>query len=291
MPDYIEINGRKVGEGFHVFVTAEIGLNHNGDIDIAKRLIDVAVAADCDAVKFQKRDPELCVPQEQRNIMRETPWGYISYMEYRYKVEFGKEQYDEIDHYCREKGIMWSASCWDVNSLKFVNGYDVPFHKVASAMLTDSNFLMQLVQSGKPIICSTGMSTIEDIDRAVAILNQGVCNYALLHCTSTYPCPLEEINLRIIPALKEKYKKPVGYSGHEPGLVPTWAAVSLGACIVERHITLDRVMWGSDQAASVEPGGLARLVQGIRDIEKALGDGRKKIYDSEANILKRLRKK
>jgi len=291
MHNYMEINGRKVGEGFPVFVIAEIGLNHNGDIEIAKELIDAAVEAGCDAVKFQKRDPELCVPKEQRDMMRETPWGYISYMDYRYKVEFGKEDYDEIDRYCKLKGILWSASCWDVNSLEFLNGYDVSFHKVASAMVTDSLFLQQLVQSGKPVICSTGMSTMADIASAASILSESSCDYALLHCTSTYPCPLEEINLKVIPALKQRFKRPVGYSGHETGLVPTWAAVSLGACIVERHITLDRAMWGSDQAASVEPGGFARLVGGIRDLEKALGNGRKKIYDSEAKILKRLRKK
>lgn len=289
MSNYIEINGKKIGVGYPVFIVAEIGLNHNGDIAIAKQLIDLAVYNGCDAVKFQKRDPELCVPKEQRNKMRETPWGYITYMEYRYKVEFSREQYEIIDNYCKGKGILWSASCWDVNSFKFISGFDVPFHKVASAMITNEALLDLLAKDRKPIICSTGMSTLDEIDNAVKILENSGNDFALLHCTSTYPCPLDELNLRMIPTLKNRYEIPIGYSGHEPGLVPTWAAVALGAVIVERHITLDRAMWGSDQAASVEPHGLRRLVSGIRDIEKSLGDGVKRVYEGEIPIRHKLR--
>ena len=292
MAKYIKIDGRKIGDGYPVFIIAEIGLNHNGDIDIAKKLIDVAVESGCDAVKFQKRDPELCVPEDQRNIMRETPWGYITYMEYRYKVEFSKEQYDEIDKYCKEKKIMWAASCWDVNSFKFLASYDVSFYKVPSALITNKGLLNLLAQINKPVIYSTGMSTMSEIDEAFFILNKVKNNdkLALMHCTSTYPCLLNELNLRIISVLKSRYNVPIGYSGHETGLVPTWAAVALGAVIVERHITLDRTMWGSDHAASVEPGGLVRLVNGIRDTEEALGDGVKRVYDSEIPIKNKLRK-
>ena len=291
MNDFIKIGVRKVGDGFPVFIIAEIGLNHNGNIEIAKQLIDVAAEVGCDAVKFQKRDPEMCVPKNQRDKMRETPWGYITYMEYRYKVEFYQEQYEIIDEYCRRKGILWSASCWDENSVKFINSFDVPFHKVPSAMVTNKGLLNLLTNGGKPIICSTGMSTLNEIDSEVKILDKNKSDYALLHCTSTYPCPLDELNLRMIPTLRERYNVPVGYSGHEPGLVPTWAAVALGATIVERHITLDRSMYGSDQAASIEPHGLKRLVNGIRDIEKSLGDGQKRVYESEIPILKKLRSK
>ena len=289
MRKQIKIGNKTIGVGCPVFIIAEIGLNHNGDIEIAKQLIDVAVKTGCDAVKFQKRDPELCVPKEQRNKMRETPWGYITYMEYRYKVEFSREQYEIIDKYCKEKDILWSASCWDVNSLKLISDFDVPFHKVASAMITNEVMLDLLTKDKKPIICSTGMSTINEIDNAVKILESSGSGFALLHCTSTYPCPLDELNLRMIPTLKDRYEVPVGYSGHEPGLVPTWAAVALGAIIVERHITLDRSMWGSDHAASVEPGGLRRLVSGIRDIEESLGDGQKRVYESEKPIREKLR--
>jgi|TARA_B100000315_G_scaffold241081_1_gene261579 N-acetylneuraminate synthase len=289
MRKQIKIGNKTIREENPVFIIAEIGLNHNGDINLAKKLINVAVKAGCDAVKFQKRDPELCVPLDQRDKKRDTPWGYITYMDYRYKVEFSEEQYEIINEYCKRKGILWSASCWDVNSFKFISSFDVPFHKVASAMLTNKPLLDLLAKDGKPIISSTGMSTLDEIDTAIKILESGGNDVALLHCTSTYPCPLNEINLRMIPTLRERYSVPVGYSGHETGLVPTWAAVALGSTIVERHITLDRSMWGSDQAASVEPGGLMRMVKGIREIEASIGNGQKRVYESEKPIRDKLR--
>ncbi len=285
----IRIDEKYIGDGHPVFIIGEIGLNHNGDMKLAKKLIDVAVESGCDAVKFQKRDPELCVPMEQRNVMRDTPWGYITYMDYRYKVEFTQEQYEEIDNYCKKKNIMWTASCWDVNSVKFISEFKVPFHKIASASITNSDILELLAKDNTPVICSTGMSTMEEIDSAVNIFINHDIEFALLHCTSTYPCPLSDINLKMIKTLEDRFDVPIGYSGHEAGLVPTWAAVALGAKIIERHITLDRSMWGSDQAASVEPGGLKRLVEGIRDIENAFGDGIKVVYAEEKKIKQKLR--
>lgn len=289
MRKQIKIGNKTICEGNPVFIIAEIGLNHNGNIDLAKNLIDVAVDSGCDAVKFQKRDPELCVPLNQRDKMRETPWGYIKYFEYRYKIEFEKDQYNEIDRYCKEKNILWSASCWDVNSLDFINRYKPSFHKIPSACITNYELLEKYAVSAVPIIMSTGMSTIEEINFAISILEKNNAVYALLHCTSTYPCPLNQINLNVIKKMTDKYNVPIGYSGHETGLVPTMAAVALGACIIERHITLDRSMWGSDQAASVEPIGLKRLIEGIKDIEKAMGDGNKVVYKEEEKIKQKLR--
>ncbi len=278
-----------VGDGHPTYITAEIGINHNGDLGIAKRLIDVAVMAGCDAVKFQKRTPEKAVPSEYQAVMRETPWGLISYLDYRRKVEFGKEEYRAIDQYCREKGIHWFASCWDEESVDFIEQFDPPCYKIASASLTDLPLLKKIRDTGKPMIVSTGMSTFEEIELAVErIGNDGLL---LAHSTSTYPCPPEELNLRMIQTLKARFNCPVGYSGHEVGLQTTFAAVTLGAAFIERHITLDRAMWGSDQAASVEPWGLMRLVRDIRVIEQALGDGVKRVYDSEMKARQRLRRK
>jgi N-acetylneuraminate synthase len=284
----VKIGERLVGDGQPVYIVAEIGINHNGDVDIAKRLIDAAKLAGCDAVKFQKRTPELCVPPEQRNIPRETPWGLITYMEYRYKVEFGYEQYAEIDRYCKQQGINWFASCWDVPSVDFIEQFDPPCYKVASASLTDDELLHRLNATGKPILLSTGMSTMDEIRRAVSMLDRD--RLIIMHSTSTYPCPPQELNLRVIQTLKQEFGLPVGYSGHEVGLQTTYAAVVLGACVVERHITLDRAMWGSDQAASVEPGGFMRLVRDIRVIEQALGDGIKRVYESELAARAKLRR-
>ena len=287
MTNHIEIGGRKIGPGFPVYVIAEIGLNHNGDMGICKKLIDVASAAGCDAVKFQKRTPEVCVPEKQKNVLRETPWGVMTYLEYRHRIEFGAEQYAEIDRYCREKSIQWFASCWDTGSVDFVARFNPVAYKVASASLTDGELLKHTVGTGKPIILSTGMSTQEEIDTAVALLDR--TRLMVMHATSTYPCPPRDLNLNMIHTLAKRYGVPVGYSGHETGLQTTLAAVSLGACAVERHITLDRAMWGTDQAASVEPGGLHRLVRDIRIIESALGDGIKRVYDSELPIREKLR--
>lgn len=289
MPKAINIGGKWVGEGYPTFIIAEIGINHNGDLSIAKRLIDVAVMAGCDAVKFRKRTPEKAVPLQYQKVMRETPWGLLSYLAYREKVELGYEEYTEINSYCQEKKIIWFASCWDEDSVDFIGQFSPPCYKVASATLTDSNLLQKIKSTGNTVILSTGMSTNEEIESAVALL--GTENLLLAHSTSTYPCPPDELNLRMILSLKSKFDCPIGYSGHEVGLQTTFAAVTLGAEFVERHITLDRAMWGSDQAASVEPWGLMRLVRDIRVIEGAMGDGKKRVYESELKAKNKLRRK
>lgn len=284
----VKIDDRLIGDGHPTFIVAEIGINHNGDLDIAKQLIDVAKWAGADAVKFQKRTPELCVPEDQKDKMRETPWGYITYLEYRRRIEFDKKEYREIDRYCKEKGIMWFASPWDEKSVDFLEEFQPVCYKIASASLTDDVLLKRLKETGRLLILSTGMSTMEDIRKTVDFL--GLDNLMIAHTTSTYPCEPEELNLRMIPTLREEFPVPIGYSGHEVGLVPSTIAVSLGACLVERHITLDRALWGSDQAASVEPGGLRRLVKYIRVTEQSLGDGVKRVYESEKPSLKKLRR-
>lgn len=289
MTKAVELHGRLVGPGQPCYIVAEIGINHNGDLEIAKQLIDVAKAAGCDAVKFQKRTPELCVPPEQRDVMRETPWGLMTYLEYRHRVEFGLNEYAEIDEYCRTRKITWFASCWDIASVDFLEPFSPPAYKIPSACLTDDELLRHLRNTNRPLILSTGMSTMEQIRHAVSLLDSD--RLILLHSTSTYPCKPEELNLRVIQTLQQEFRCPIGYSGHEVGLQTTYAAVVLGACMVERHITLDRSMWGSDQAASIEPHGLSRLVRDIRVIEKALGDGAKRVYDSEQKAMARLRKK
>ena len=283
-----QIGNKKVGDGCPVFITAEIGINHNGELAIAKRLIDVAAMAGCDAVKFQKRTPEKAVPPEYADVMRETPWGIMSYLDYRRRVEFRYEDYQEIERYCKEKDILWYASCWDEDSVDFIEQFSPPVYKIASACLTDRALLTKLRSTGRPIILSTGMSTYDEIKAAVDFL--GRTDLMIAHSTSTYPCPPAELNLRMIQTLRHDFEVPVGYSGHEVGLQTTYAAVVLGAAFVERHITLDRAMWGSDQAASVEPGGLLRLVRDIRVIEQAIGDGVKRVYDSEMKARQRLRR-
>lgn len=288
MPRTTELGSRTVGDGYPTYIVAEIGINHNGDLQLAKKLIDAAVLAGCDAVKFQKRTPELCVPPNQRNILRETPWGLITYLEYRHRIEFGQQEYEEIDRYCKEKRIAWFASCWDEPSVDFIERFDPACYKIASATLTDSRLLQHTMGKKRPIVLSTGMSTMEEIRKAVSILDPD--RLILLHCTSTYPCKPEELNLRMIQTLKAKFDCPVGYSGHEVGLQTTYAAVVVGASFVERHITLDRAMWGSDQAASVEPWGFMRLVRDIRVIEAAMGNGVKRVYESEASVMQKLRK-
>lgn len=284
----ISIGGRSIGDGFPTYVVAEIGINHNGDLGIAKKLIDAAADAGVDAVKFQKRTPDLCVPPEQRNVMRETPWGYITYLDYRHHVEFDDEAYCEIDRYCKQKGIAWFASVWDELSVDFLEQFSPVCYKIPSACLTDHPLLRHLRSTGRPIILSTGMSTMQQIWAAVHILGQE--NLLLTHATSTYPCDPEELNLRMIRTLRETFTCPIGYSGHEVGLIPSVVAVAMGACLVERHITLDRAMWGGDQAASVEPGGFERLVKYIRVTEQALGNGEKQVYESEMPSLRKLRR-
>lgn len=283
----VALHGRPVGDAHPVFVVAEIGINHNGDLDTARRLIDAARAAGCDAVKFQKRTPELCVPAEQRRVPRQTPWGLLPYLEYRRRLEFDRAEYDAIDAHCRAAGIPWFASVWDEPSLRFVQRYDPPGVKIPSALLGRDDLLRAARATSLPVLLSTGMSTWAEIGHAVAVV--GEADLVVSHATSAYPCPPAELNLRVIATLRDAYACPIGYSGHEVGLQTTCAAVCLGANLVERHITLDRAQWGSDHAASVEPGGLARLVRDIRVIESALGDGVKRVYATELAARARLR--
>ena len=284
----VRIGDRQVGPGLETFVVAEIGINHNGDVGLGKKLVGAAASSGAQAVKFQKRTPELCVPPEQRDLPRETPWGVISYMEYRERVELGLEEYEEIDAFCRTMGVMWFASCWDEASVDFIEQFSPPCYKIASACLTDDTLLEHIRANGRPVILSTGMSSLEQIDGAVDLLGRD--DLVLMHTTSAYPSSPDELNLLVIPRLAERYEVPIGYSGHEVGLAPTLAAVVLGACAVERHITLDRAMWGSDQAASVEPQGFSRLVRDIRLYERARGDGEKRVYESEQPVMERLRR-
>jgi len=285
----IKLGNKTIGDGQPAYIIAEIGINHNGDLSIAKKMIEAAVHAGADAVKFQKRTPDVCTPLEQQKQMRETPWGYISYLDYRYKVELGLEAYREIDHICKTLGIDWMVSVWDEPSVDFMEQFETPAYKVPSASLTDRALLKYARKTGKPLIISTGMSTMDEIKRGVDVV--GLDNLIIMHCTSAYPCEPEELNLRMIETLRRAFPdNPIGYSGHEVGLVPSAVAVALGACIVERHFTLDRAMWGGDQAASVEPGGFEKLVKYIRVTEAGLGDGVKKVYASEMNSLKKLRR-
>ena len=285
----VEIAGRGVGEDQPVFVIAEIGINHNGSLELCEKLIEGAARAGCDAVKFQKRTPELCVPLEQWNVMRDTPWGRMSYIDYKRKIEFGVAEFEHVDKVCKRLEMPWFASCWDLPSIEVIERFAPPCYKAASASLTDHELLRGMKATGKPLIISTGMSSVDEIDAAVSAV--GHKHLLIAHSTSTYPCPVEELNLRMIRTLKREYPRcPIGYSGHETGLAPTWAAVALGATFIERHITLDRAMWGTDHAASVELSGLERLVGQIRDVERAVGDGIKRVYDSELPIRAKLRR-
>lgn len=284
----VVIGEHVIGDGSPVYVVAEIGLNHNGDIENAKKLIDVAAAAGAQAVKFQKRTPDIATPEHMKQTPRETPWGTMTYLQYRYRVEFEEPEYTTIAAYAAEKGVDWFASPWDEPSVDFLEEMGVKTHKVPSASVTDLGLLRRLAATGKPIILSTGMSTVEQIDTAVETLGTG--NLVLMHATSTYPLPAAEANLRTIHTLKDRYQVPVGYSGHEPGLQISIAAVALGAVAVERHVTLDRTMWGSDHAASLEPRGFTTLLRDIRIIEEALGDGVKRVFPGELAPLSKLRR-
>ncbi|GGR16152.1 N-acetylneuraminate synthase family protein [Agromyces mediolanus] len=284
----VRIGRHEVGTGLPVYVIAEIGLNHNGELDLAKRLIDVAAEAGCQAVKFQKRTPELATPEHMKDVPRETPWGTMSYLDYRRRVELSRDDYLEIARYADLRGLDWFASPWDEPSVAFLDELDVPAFKVASASVTDVPLLRAIAATGKPVILSTGMSTLEEIDRAVVTL--GTSQLLLMHATSSYPMPAEEANLRTIDTLALRYPVPVGYSGHERGLQISLAAVALGAVAVERHITLDRAMWGSDHAASLEPQGLEHLVRDIRIIETAMGDGVKRVFPGEEAPKAKLRR-
>ncbi|MDQ1547626.1 MAG: N-acetylneuraminate synthase [Actinomycetota bacterium] len=285
----VAIGGVAIGSDEPVYVIAEIGLNHNGDVELAKKLIDVAADSGAQAVKFQKRTPAISTPEHMKNTPRETPWGTMTYLEYRYRVEFDREQYIEIGDYATLRGLSWFASPWDEVAVDFLEDLQVVAHKVASASVTDIAMLEALARTGKPIILSTGMSTLEQIDRAVEVL--GTDNLVILHATSTYPLPPEEANIRMITTLQERYVGvPIGYSGHERGLQISIGAVALGAVAVERHITLDRTMWGSDHAASLEPVGFEHLVRDIRVLGEAMGDGVKRIYPGELAPLAKLRR-
>jgi N-acetylneuraminate synthase len=271
-----------------IFIIAEIGINHNGDIDIAKKLIDVAVLAGADAVKFQKRTVDVVYTKEELDKPREHPFGTTN-RELKERLEFGKAQYDEIDRYCKQKGIFWSASAWDLKSQEFLRQYDLKFNKVASAMLTNMPLLNMIAEEGRQTFVSTGMSSLEEIDAAVAVFRKKNCPFELMHAVSTYPCPDEEVNLMMIPKLRERYGVNVGYSGHEGGIAISYAAAALGATSLERHITLNRAMFGSDQAASVEPVGFLQLCGAVRKIQVALGDGVKKLSPAEVAVRKKLR--
>jgi len=285
----MKIGNKLVGNGHPTYVIAEIGINHNGDLEIAKQMIDAAVHAGVDAVKFQKRTPEVCTPPEQQKQMRETPWGYITYLDYRYKVEFGEDEYAEIDRYCKKQNIDWFVSVWDEGSVDFIENYNPSVYKLPSAALTDHGLLRHVRATGRPIILSTGMSTMDEIRTGIEVVSEE--NLGVMHSTSAYPCEPEELNLKMIETLKKEFPNiPIGYSGHEVGLVPSTIAVALGACMVERHLTLDRAMWGSDQAASVEPGGFEKLVKYIRVTEQSLGDGVKQVYESEKGPREKLRR-
>lgn len=274
------------------YIIAEIGINHNGDIQIAKKLIDAANACGWNCVKFQKREPNIAIPEEQKSVMRDTPWGRITYLEYKKKIEFGKTEYDYIDTYCREKPIAWTASPWDIPSLEFLLDYDVPFIKIASANNFDKELLRLACESGKPLLVSTGMSTFEEIDEIVYFLEKNSKgNYILLHTNSAYPAPAEDLNLRMIETLKDRYHCLVGYSGHEADLEPTVVATALGAKVIERHVTLDHNMWGTDQAASLSVAAMDMLRGRMKEILLMLGNGNKIITEKEKIVRKKLRGK
>jgi N-acetylneuraminate synthase len=283
----VSIAGRKIGSGHPCYVVAEIGINHNGDLELAKRLIQVAVSAGCEAVKFQKRSVEVVYTAAELARLRESPFGTTN-GELKRGLEFGMKQYKEIDAFCKDKGIAWFASPWDEASVDFLEEFNVPCHKIASASLTDDQLLRKIRTTKKPVILSTGMSTMNQIDRAVEVL--GVENLVILHATSTYPANYDELNLKVIPALIKRFGIPIGYSGHETGIASSVAAVVLGASMVERHLTLDRAMWGSDQAASLEPNGMQRLLRDIRLVETSLGDGEKRLLAREVPIMEKLRR-
>lgn len=271
------------------YLISDIGINHNGDIQVAKKLVDASFACNWNCVKFQKRNPELCVPEHQKRVMKDTPWGRMTYLEYKYRIEFGKSEYDYIDKYCKEKPIDWAASVWDLDSLEFIMQYKVPFVKIPSAKITDLDLLDASANTYRTLIISTGMSTIDEIDKAVEIVRRYHNNIIIMHCNSSYPSPLEDLNLKVILYLKNKYGNIIGYSGHEYGLEPTVTAMVLGAEVIERHITLDHDMWGSDHFASIEVSAMDILRRRIDSIPIVLGDGIKRITEKEKEVLKKLR--
>jgi N-acetylneuraminate synthase len=286
----IKLGNYVINQDSFPYMIAEIGINHNGDLQIAKKLIDAANACMWDCVKFQKREPDIAVPEAQKNVMRDTPWGRITYLEYKKKIEFGREEYDYIDTYCKEKPIAWSASPWDIPSLEFLLKYDLPFIKIASASNMNTDLLKLACESGKPLLVSTGMSTLEEIDELVDFLEKhSDGSYILMHTNSTYPTPPDELNLRMITTLKNRYHCLVGYSGHEQNLEPSVVAASLGAKIVERHVTLDHNLWGTDQGASLRVSAMAMLQGRMKEVLAMLGDGEKNLSENEMKIRMKLR--
>jgi N-acetylneuraminate synthase len=272
-----------------VYSIAEIGINHNGDVGIAKRLIDAAFACGWDCVKFQKRQPDICVPEHQKNVMRDTPWGRLRYIDYRKRIEFGGAEYDQIDAYCDQKPISWTGSVWDLPSLEFLLRYDVPLLKIPSAHITNLELVTEVARSGQPVVASSGMSTMEELEACVDTIKKHCSNYVILHCNASYPAPEDEVNIRTIQTLKEHFECPIGYSGHEYGLEPTVLAVALGAMVIERHITLDHDMWGTDQKSSIEIEGMDKLIRRIRAIPTILGTAEKTVTPSEQTIRRKLR--
>jgi N-acetylneuraminate synthase len=284
----IKIGNTAIGGDYPIYFIAEIGINHNGDMQIAKKLLDATFITGWNCAKFQKRAPSICVPEHQKNLMRSTPWGEMTYLDYRYRVEFEKEQYDYIDKYCREKPIHWTASVWDIKSLEFILNYDVPFVKIPSAKITDNEILYECAKSGKPVFFSSGMSTFEEIDNAVNIIDKHTKEYVLFHTNSSYPAKHEDLNLKFIETLKGRYGCIIGYSGHEYDLEPSVVATVLGAKVIERHITIDHNLWGSDQMASLEVDGMFKLYNRIADILSTLGDGQKIVTATELEVRKKL---
>lgn len=284
----IAIGKNQVGHDQKTYLIGEIGINHNGSVDNALKLIRIAKDSGFDAVKFQKRTPDICVPEEQKNVIRETPWGRMTYLEYKYKIEFNEKDYSKIDSFCKEIGIDWFASVWDTNSVDFIENFNPICYKIASASITDHKLLNHIKSKKRPIILSTGMSTLDQIDSAVNIFNKK--ELLIAHSTSAYPCKYEELNLNMVKTLMKRFKGiPIGYSGHEKGISTSVSAVAIGACHIERHITLNRTMWGTDHAASLEKRGMELLCRDIRNLELALGDGIKKVYESEKPIIEKLR--
>ena len=272
-----------------IYLIAEIGINHNGDLDIAKKLIDASYACGWDCVKFQKRNPDVCVPEEQKNIKRSTPWGEMTYLEYKHRVEFEADEYNEINRYCKDKPIPWTVSIWDLDSLKFILDYDVPYIKIPSALITNLKLIEEAAKTKIPILISTGMSDWRMVDEAVEILEKEASSYAILHCNSTYPAPYDELNLDVILEMKNRYDCIIGYSGHEYGLLPSQIAATIGARIIERHVTLDHEMWGTDQSSSIEVLGMELLKKRVKDIVLIRGERDKIITESEKLKAKKLR--
>jgi len=284
----MKIGLTKINKNNPIFTIAEIGINHNGDIKKALRLIKLCKDTGFDSVKFQKRNPDICVPENQKGIERDTPWGRMTYIEYKHKIEFGNKEYDIIDNYCKENNIVWFASVWDIDSLNFFDNYNIPVYKVPSACITDMKLVKSISKIRKPTIISTGMSTTVEIDEVVKLFEPN--QFALLHCCSAYPSPYEDLNLRAIRTLKKRYKCNVGYSGHESGIATSVAAGAIGAEIIERHVTLDRATWGTDQAASLGPSGMEKFIRDLRLVEKSMGNGEIYVRDSELPIREKLRK-